>query len=496
MAIGIAVGRYLPISWPWWSLCLGVLLIISLLGRSTATAVLHLAMIAAGALLYQQTYLFPSTHLAFLTYQEQRQVRVVEGVVDSDVQLKPTPFETTKQVFELRVVQVKRSDTLQKAEGRLLVQFFAPLSVCYGDHLILEGSLYKVTDRPGQSFSYQQYLEEHGLFFNFSVGKRRQIQRLSQGEGNWLIASALTMKKRGQAILSRYLDPFEDGIIQAMVLGDRSAMTKDVYALFSKTGTSHILAISGMNMTIISAIILFLLKTMRVARAWQFILTGLFLLFYALLSGWSPSVVRSVLMAVVLLGSYVIEDEAETMNSLGLAALMLFMFNPSNLFDVGFQLSFLSVAMIVSSQGRLQPIILRYCQDKWQQYLALALTVSLIAWVAVAGLIAYEFRMVTPVGIIANIPIVVLADLIILLSLGLIVTGMICPWLAPAFAGSLKLIFHFTLWLTAFFAQLPGAYTYLPPIEIIYVFSYYWILLIVYLVIVIKVFPNSQLIEK
>jgi competence protein ComEC len=236
-------------------------------------------------------------------------------------------------------------------------------------------------------------------------------------------------------------------------------------------------------MAIISAIMLFILKILRFPRSGQFIFTGLFLLFYALLSGWSPSVVRSVLMAAVLLSSFCLEYEAETMNSLGLAALILFMLNPANLFDIGFQLSFLSVGMIITCHPMMQGVMNRYIQGKLWTYLALAFGISLIAWVGVGGLIAYEFNMVTPIGVIANIPVVCLADMIILLSLGLAVAGLFCPMLAMAFAGALKLIFHGTLWIVSIFAQIPGAYYYLPQIEYFHVFSYYCFLVIVYLVV-------------
>ena len=111
-------------------------------------------------------------------------------------------------------------------------------------------------------------------------------------------------------------------MIQAMILGDRSILPKDMNAIFAQTGTAHILAISGMNMAIITAMVLFFLKVLRVPRLWQFILTVIFLFFYALLSGWSASVVRSVFMAAIVLSSFCLEYEADMTNSLGIAAIL------------------------------------------------------------------------------------------------------------------------------------------------------------------------------
>lgn len=437
---------------------------------------LYLAAVCLGALCYQNVYLLPSYHIGFISYQDRGRLTALEGMIDSDVQSRPRAFGT-KQMFELEISKIKLDEEWKTATGRISVDFYQPLILNYGDQVILSGSLHKAFSSPLNRFSYQQYLEDHGLFWILSVSKYRTVKILSAHHGHWWIAASFKFKHRLKNILAQYLEPRETGMIQAMVLGDRSFLPKDIYALFVKTGTAHILAISGMNMAIIGAMVLFIFKLLHLPRPWQFILTIALLFAYALLSGWTASVVRSVFMATVILSSFCLEYEADTANSLGLAAILLFIMNPLNLFDLGFQLSFVSVAVIIYLYPLVYQPIAHYCKEGILKYIIQVLCISLVAWVGISGLVAYDFDIISPIAILANFPIVPLADLVVALSLGVAVIGLFYPWLASAFAGTLKAVFNFTLLLTAWFAQIPGGYFYVHHVSPWYVVFYYVVLI-------------------
>lgn len=479
---GICLGRFFESGWSAWSVYCGVFLMLSLLRGKISIFFLYLSVIGLGAFYYQSVCLLPANHIRFLSYQEKRNFNMVEGVIDSDVQVKPTTFGT-KQVFELEVSKIKMGEHWQAASGRILVHNFKPFALSYGDHVRLQGTLYKPFSNPSSRFSYQRYLEDHGIFLNMSVGRSKSREVVSSHQGHWLFEKSFEIKHKLKGILAEYLEPQEANMIQAMVLGDRSFMTKDVYALFSKTGTSHILAISGMNMTLISAIVLFIFKTLSFPRSLQFVMTGIFLLMYSLISGLSASVVRSVLMAIVLLSSFCLEHETDTVNSLGLAALILLAFNPLNLFDLGFQLSFICVLILAFFYPLINPIIQNCISGKVTGYLAQAFAVSLVAWVGITAIIAYEYEIVSPIAIIANIVIVPLADLTIALSLGVAGFGLFWPAVAFAFAGSLKAVFNLMMILISWFAQVPGGYFYIHQVEVWQVFTYYLFLIAAYVIL-------------
>ncbi len=420
-----------------------------------------------------------------MSFYDQKKISEVEGVIDSDIQVKSTPYGT-KRVFELDLKEINFDGTRQKATGRILINMFQRIDLNYGDRLRIEGVLFKPKSDPSEKFSYQRYLEDHGLFFILSVGKRKGVVIVSHNEGHWWIKASLKIRERFKRVLEKYLEPQEVGMIQAMTLGDKSTMSKDMYELFSKTGTAHIIAISGMNMAIIGAIILFILKVMHCSRRWQLILTALFLLCYAVICGWSASVVRSVIMASVILSSFCLEHESDGINSLGFAAIILFLFNPSNLFDIGFQLSFLCVFIIMIFYPKFQPMVEKTIENTFLKYVTQVLLISVIIWIGITPLIAYQFGIISFISIIANIPIVVLSDMIIALSLGLMMIGLCCAPLAVIFAGSLKAVFNLTLLLVFGFAQIPGGYVYIMNIQQWCVILYYAFLLTIIFIVMNK----------
>ena len=283
-----------------------------------------------------------------------------------------------------------------------------------------------------------------------SVGKNASLEILSEDQGNWLVAQSFKLQKKFKDVFEHYLDREEAGMIIAMVLGEGTAMPKEIQTEFINTGTAHVIAISGMNMTIIITIVFFIFRFSGLPRAGQLIGTALFLFAYGFLTGFSASVARACIMSSVILLSFAAEMEAEVFNSLGLAALMLLLAYPKDLFNIGFQLSFAAVLAIL--------VLNKHCLklfSRFPEVLATALAVSLAAWVGTAGLIFYYFKMITPISIIAKIPVVPLADLTVALGLGLGLAGLCCPPLADAFAGCLKIVFNGMLLFVHWFNQVP-----------------------------------------
>ena len=206
LGFGVWLGRYG--SWPWtlWSILSGIFIIGSLCKGGMSKAALYLAIICLGAFYCQQSYLFPSHHIAFLSYQDRMRFQAIEGVIDSDVQTRLSRFGS-KQMFEVQLAQIKLEDQWQTATGRVLVDFFQTKKLHYGDRIVLEGKLHKAFNDKTGPFSYQQYLEDHGLFWILSVGKHKQAQVLSSGHGHWWLGMAFDIKHRLEHVLAQYLEP-------------------------------------------------------------------------------------------------------------------------------------------------------------------------------------------------------------------------------------------------------------------------------------------------
>lgn len=161
----------------------------------------------------------------------------------------------------------------------------------------------------------------------------------------------------------RRLLPQEEGdLVAAICLGDEDGLSYETTEAFRRTGLTHLLVVSGLHMSIISQAVLSLLKMLRVPRRLAAGVAGAVVLFFMLLTGMTPSVVRAGVMCLVLLCGQIISREADSLNSMGFALLLLAVPNPYSILDVGLQLSFAATFGLVV----LAPCLWRGIQAKWR----------------------------------------------------------------------------------------------------------------------------------
>lgn len=171
--------------------------------------------------------------------------------------------------------------------------------------------------------------------------------------GNWRVVGEgkTPLRERLSAYYARYFSDASLGIVSAMTLGDRSLLDDATREDFSLAGASHVLALSGLHLGIL--VMIFTLCVLRWVRQWRVlkvvaVLAGLSLMAcYVLMAGAPPSLVRASLMLVAAVLSGMWERSGLSLNNVALAALLLLLWNPCTLFDLGFQLSFVAVVAIV-----------------------------------------------------------------------------------------------------------------------------------------------------
>ena len=206
-------------------------------------------------------------------------------------------------------------------------------------------------------------------------------------------------------------------IVAAMALGDKSALTPELKDTYAKTGASHILALSGLHLGIIYA----LLSMLIVGRRWQMITQVAIILSiwaFVFLVGMSASVVRSAVMLTVYALLALGHRQKMSVNTLAFTALVLLMFNPLSLFDVGFQMSFIAVFSILVWMPLLMSV---FPPDYLQTHRAVRwlwamVAVSVAAQMGVAPLIAYYFGRFSTYFLLTNFIVVPTATLILWLA--------------------------------------------------------------------------------
>ena len=162
-----------------------------------------------------------------------------------------------------------------------------------------------------------------------------------------LLAGVAEMRDRFSGSIRRRLPGDEGALVTAMCTGDKTALSPDVKFVFRQAGLSHLLAVSGLHMAILAQAVLGLLRFLRVPRRWAALGAAGVVVPFMLLTGMTPSVVRSGVMCLVLLAGQLLRRRADSRNSLGLALLLLVLPNPYVVLDVGLQLSFAATVGLV-----------------------------------------------------------------------------------------------------------------------------------------------------
>jgi len=249
-------------------------------------------------------------------------------------------------------------------------------------------------------------------------------------------------------------DEQQYAVIAAMTLGDKSALSQATRDAYSISGASHVLALSGLHLGIVYAILTFLLGG-RKRRSWvaqALVLCAVWI--YALLVGLPASVVRSATMLTVYSCCVLLHREHASVNALAFAALVMLVASPLSLWDVSFQLSFLAVLGIVVYQPRL--FRLWRPAPKPFRWVWGMVTVSLAAQVTTAPLVAYYFGRFSCYFLLTNILVVPAAALILYGAIALFVTT---PFAAVSQGVALALLWV-VRWLNealALVASWPGA---------------------------------------
>lgn len=284
-------------------------------------------------------------------------------------------------------------------------------SLMPGDGLVLSTRVsWPDSARAGSRFDYRRYLQVHGYAGQcYADGRHWQTATVSWQKlprADRLKLRALRWRHRLLRQL-RTLAPDDDrayGVLAAMTLGDKSALDKELRQTYSNTGAAHVLALSGLHMGILYYLLTVLTFFGRRTLLSRLLTIVLFWTF-ALLTGLSPSVVRSALMLSLAALLSLRGGGSASVNVLCLAAIIMLVANPYTLFDVGFQLSFLAVFSILLFMPVLdglwpQDFLLRHpvCRLLWS-----LVAVGVAAQAGTAPLVAYHFGQLPLYFVVTNL---------------------------------------------------------------------------------------------
>lgn len=414
-----------------------------------------LPLIFAGAVLrHDRAQPHPSPDAA-AHYNDGPAVRV-RGVLRSDPDIGDTSQQFTVDVRELQL-----GGEWQRASGGVLVRTGVIPKRESGDVVELEGRL--ETPASDTGFDYADYLARRGIA---STMQYPQVQRIGHEDDSIFRATVLHVRRKLSRGLALSLPEPQASLAQGVLLGQRSALPRDVADQLNATNTSHLVVVSGENVVLVSTFVTIVLAGI-VGRRRALALSIAAVLAYAMLVGASPPVMRATIMGILLVIATLAGRPTSGLTSILFAAAIMCGLDPPVIRDVSFQLSFAATAGIVYLAAPLRrwiiealAVVLR--RDEVPRplghWFAEPLAVTLAAIVSTSPLLALNFRRVSLVAIPANLLIVPAFPLILLSSLVAALGGLL-PAYRLFFAAPAQYALSYWLTLARWFAEAPHSAT-------------------------------------
>lgn len=390
--------------------------------------------------------------------------------------------ESYRTLASVQVEALRMGRIWQPAHGTVLVLTSGELPACFhaGQRVDVTGilSLPRRALAPGM-FDHRTHLRRQGVYY----------QLRADGTNNWRVSAGRTgtppltdrFTEWAKQVLKRGLPEDESqGLLWAMALGWKTALNNEVNEPFMKSGTMHLFAISGLHIALIAGILIRLLRVAQIPRAWCGGIVIPLLWFYTAATGWQPSAIRATVMMTVIISGWALCRPSDLINSLAAAAFLILLWDPRQLFQASFQLSFfvvLSIALFVPPLRRLRdrglqtdPFLPPELLPRWRRWVnapvrwvTTAAATSVAAWLGSMPLTAHYFHLFSPVALLANLVVVPLGSAALAACLGSLLCGAALPLLAEWFNWSAWFWMWGMIRVSEWVTQLPGAFFHVRP---------------------------------
>lgn len=400
-------------------------------------------------------------------YRSEEHANTMRGII-----IENPDRRREKVNYIIDISEIDFNDKAREVDGRILISSNLYPAYNYGDFVEIRGFLIEPIEF--ETFSYKNYLSLYGVY---SVMYRPRIKWISSGHGNGLFATLFAMKDVFEAQLNKlYPEPmasFEAGLLT----GSRKGIPEDLMIDFNLTGLTHIIAISGYNISLIIVLISSLFKNF--SRKAKIPIIIIFIILFTFFVGASAAVVRASIMGIIAVLALWFGRQSQIMNALLLSAFIMTLWKPQTLlYDVGFQLSFLATLGLIVTGNRIQEFF-SFVPETLGLQESFAMTFS--AQVFALPVILFNFKRLSIISPIANIAIVAFIPIAMLFGFVSVILSFIYFPLGFIFSFPAWLVLKISVVITHLLASLPFASIEIEWFSVVYLVGYYVLFIIVYL---------------
>jgi competence protein ComEC len=428
----------------------------------------------------------PVINPSFISYYNDQ---AAESILDT-VLVEPPDNRETYTNLRLQVEQIQSLDSNQvyTVHGLLLARISTGTTFHYGDRIRLQGHL--ETPPENEDFSYRDYLASQEIY---SYMHYPSVSLLQHAQGSPFLSALYSFRQHASDVVYRLFPDPEASLLAGILLGEQSGIPPQVQEAFRLTGTSHIIVISGFNIAIIAALFSYIF-TRVLGRLRGAIVAAIGIIFYTLLVGANPAVVRAAILGLLTLLALQVGRRQVGLNSLIFVAALMALETPVVLWDISFQLSFAATLGIMLYAEPLTNgftnFTTRFIPRDKAEHLAgpvgAYFLITLAAILTTLPLMAYYFQrislsslIVNPLILPAQPPLMVLGGLAVLTGIIFQPMGQLLAWVAwPFIAYTIRVVELFS---TIPHGSIPVSHIGLP------------LIIVFYLVLIMITFTRSKL---
>jgi len=408
--MGVALATFFVLPWVliYPAIIIGLTIIILTAKRTVARTIgWCLLFLFLGIIRYQlsipvinENHIAYYNNLADVKFYQRRSV-TFQGIINDEPDVRKDHVKYKVKIQKAKVKNTSQNlkafiDNWQKIHGNVLIKVPLYPQYQYGDVLEINCALSQ--PEPIDDFQYDKYLAKSDIY---STCYQPKIKLVESNRGGLLMSAVLKIKAKVVNVVGQIMPEPQASFLGGLLWGAKKGLPDDILENFKRTGVTHIIAVSGYNITIIAVMLTNLFICLGISRQRAFWLIILCLTFFILITGAPASIVRAGIMGMVVLISQNLGRATKMANTLAIVCLIMLLINPKVLiWDAGFQLSFLATIGLIY----FSPVLEKFTKRLPSIFsIKESLTTTMSAMILTTPLILFQFGRFSVIAPVANL---------------------------------------------------------------------------------------------